>query len=146
MKSFLTCLCLLLAAYSAWSTAKWWPGSPQFTDLLGQKASADGSIVASYVVQNYGPMAGTTFGLTLSGKQEDPLKAEPILVQGEDDRAIQYEWSGNNRVDVYLPCGWWGRLTNHYQLKGTMHIVDIRYLSPPPGCSRQITSSSALPE
>ncbi len=145
MKTFLACLCLLLASYSAWITVSWWPGPPEFTDLLGQKASPDGSIVASFVVQNHGPLTGTTYGLTLSGKQENPLKAEPILVQGEDDRAVQYDWSGSNRLKVRLPCGWWGYLTNHYQLKGTSRIVDIAYLPPSSECSQNNSGSSALP-
>ena len=145
MKSFLACVCLLLAAYSTWLTLKWRPSSSQFTDLLGQRASPDGLVVASYVIQNYGPMTGTIFGLTLSGKQENSLNAEPILTQGEDDRAIQYNWNGSNRLDVHLPCGWWGHLTNHYQLRGTNRIVEICYLPPPSECPQKNSGSSALP-
>ncbi|MBV9654231.1 MAG: hypothetical protein JOZ42_06675 [Acetobacteraceae bacterium] len=137
MKVFLACLCLLLAGYSAWITARWWPGPPAFTDLLGQKASPDGSIVASYVVQNHGPMSGTLFGLTLSGRKDDPLKADPILTDGEDDSPAQFEWINDTRLEVRLPCGWWGHLTNHFQLKGTNRIVDIAYLPPPTHCPQK---------
>jgi hypothetical protein len=143
MKLFLVCLCLVLAGYLAWTTVKRCPSSPEFTDVLEQKASPDGSIVASYVVQNYGPMTGTTFGLTLSGTAGNPLKSDPILVEGEDDRSIQYNWIANDRLEVRLPCGWWGSLTNHYQLRGTSRIVDISYLPPPSECPQRDSGSTA---
>jgi hypothetical protein len=118
---------------------------PEFTDLLGQKLSLDGEIKAAYVVQNHGMGGATTFGITLSEKTSDPLKADPVLTEGEDNREINYEWKSANRLQIQLPCGWWGHLTNHYQLMGTSRIIDITY-APPRDCTGTTsTSSSSVP-
>ena len=144
MKALLACLCLMLACYSAWITSKWWPGSPEFTDLVGQKSTPDGLVLASYVIQNHGPMTGTTYGLTLSNREENPLKSEPILVESEDDRGIDYKWTSSHELEVRLPCGWWGRLTNNHQLTKPDRIVHISYL-PPIECSQIHSRSSVVP-
>jgi hypothetical protein len=118
---------------------------PEFTDLLGQKLSPDGEIKAAYVVQNYGFGGGTTYGITVSGKTSDPLKAEPVITEGEDDQTIKYEWKSSNILEVQLPCGWWGHLTNHYQLTGTSHIIDIIYTAPRDCTGQKFTPSSSVP-
>jgi hypothetical protein len=118
---------------------------PVFTDLLGQKLSPDGEVKAAYVVQDYGFGGPTTFGITLSGKTSDPLNADPILTEGEDIREIKYERKSTNTLQIQLPCGWWGHLTNHYQVMGTSRVIDIIYTSPPEDCKgRTSTSSSSV--
>lgn len=76
MKILLASLCLILLSYSVWMTLRWFPGPPEFTGVITQKTSPDGSIIASYVIQEYGPMMGITYGLTLAGTKE--TRSNPI--------------------------------------------------------------------
>lgn len=120
--------------FSIVSIARWWFFPPGFTNLIDQKLSPDGKIVAAYVVENYGGMTGTTYGLTLSAAGTNVLQGQPILTEGEDDAAIAYRWLSDDALLVRLPCGWWGSLTNAYQLRGTGHVVAIFYTPPRVDC------------
>ena len=43
----------------------------RFTDVQNWKVSPDGKLKASEVLENYGPMAGTTYGLVVGGLTDD---------------------------------------------------------------------------
>jgi hypothetical protein len=123
----------------------WLAGEPShnFTDVLGIKLSPGGKIRAASVVESRGFAAPTTYGITLSSISENPLDARPVITAGEYRNEIDYKWMDAKTLAIRLPCGWWGNLTNHYQLPNTDEIIDIVFL-PPSGCEA-ISRSSALP-
>ena len=102
--------------------------SKPFTDVTARKASPDGAVVASSVLSATGFGLYFGQGVTLAAKGADPLRAEPVLTYGEDDRPPQVSWIDADHLRIELPCGWWGGLTNHWQLAGTKRIVDIAYV------------------
>ena len=112
-----------------------------FTDVLSTHASPDGQVIAAYVVEAHGPMAGVFYGITLSPPEMDSRDGEIILGTSEDDRPIAYDWEDANTLTIRLPCGWWGYLTNFYQIPRTSQIIAIRH-NPSQDCP---ASSRHLP-
>ena len=139
-------LVTLLVGYSAWMTIRCWGYPPEFTDVIGQQSSPDGSIVASYVVEAHGPLAdGPTYGLTVMDKGDDPLRASPILIDDGHARDINYRWLSNNRLEVELPCGWWSGLTNGWQSPASHRMLNIVYTGPRAECSSTLDHPSPEP-
>ena len=97
-------------------------------------------------MENHGPMAGTTYGVTLSAKANNPLRGTSVLLNGEDPRQTEYRWASPDALEIRLPCGWWSHLRRRWQLLGTDRVIAITYL-PPQGCDQHkgIAPSSSVP-
>lgn len=133
-------IAVLAAAALLW---RFYPAQA-FTDLLEEKPSPDGEIKAAYVME-HGPMTGTTYGITLSGKSDNPLAANPVLITSADDRPTRYRWASPNTLETQLPCGWRANLANHRQLPGTDRVIGFTFLPPQDRAGRRTTPSSSVP-
>ncbi|WP_174287418.1 hypothetical protein [Sphingomonas bacterium] len=102
-------------------------GAP-FTDIGSSRASPDGGVLAAYVIDAPGPLAGNTYAITLTAAGGNPLRGTVIIATGTDDRDLVYRWVSRNMLQVRLPCGWWVNAANHWQLSGTDRVVSIDFI------------------
>jgi hypothetical protein len=121
-------------------------GCGRHVDPIATEPSPDGAIIAASN-SNSGAFAfeaqyNEVRLYPRNGKLRD---GEVVLSYGEDDSNPVFEWISPQSLRVQLPCGWWGSLTNHYQLPRTDRIIDIIYAVPPSNCSRLMTPSTNLP-
>jgi len=119
--------------------------SHPFTDVLSTQASPDGQVVAAYVVEARGPMAGVFYGITLSPQGMDSRDGRIVVGASENDRPIAYDWEDADTLTIRLPCGWWSYLTNFYQIPKTSRIIAIRH-NPPQDCLASSRHSSVAPK
>lgn len=94
--------------------------SHPFTDVLSTHASPDGQVIAAYVVEAHGPMAGVFYGITLSPPEMDPRDGKIILGTSENDRPIAYDWEDANTLTMRLP------FLSDQLLPDTQNIPDYR--------------------